>query len=220
MQDLIKQEMFEIEVLERLNSCKLLTKLIFSGGTMLRLCFGLDRFSVDLDFWVTEKVDSKKLYNEIETCLSESYSIKDKANKFNTILFEIKTKDYPRSLKLEIRKEPKRIKTGSAIAYSKYSSSQVFLKVVSLEEMASAKVEAFLERKEIRDVFDLEFLVKKGVVLDRIPLAQLKQVIAGIDKLTNKDYAVKLGSLLEEKQRKYYNSENFKILRLAIKETH
>ncbi|MCX7991875.1 MAG: nucleotidyl transferase AbiEii/AbiGii toxin family protein, partial [Proteobacteria bacterium] len=49
MQDLVKQEHFEIEVLDRLKSGKLLDSLIFTGGTMLRLCYGLNRFSVDLD---------------------------------------------------------------------------------------------------------------------------------------------------------------------------
>lgn len=29
-----------------------------------------------------------------------------------------------------------------------------------------AKIEAFLSRKEIRDVFDIEFLLKKGINLD------------------------------------------------------
>ncbi|MBI4243194.1 MAG: nucleotidyl transferase AbiEii/AbiGii toxin family protein, partial [Planctomycetes bacterium] len=51
MQDLIRQERFELEVLDRLNSKKILTNLVFGGGSMLRLCFGLNRFSVDLDFW-------------------------------------------------------------------------------------------------------------------------------------------------------------------------
>lgn len=61
MQDLIKQEHFEIEVLEHLNSKRLLTNLVFTGGTMLRLCWGLARYSVDLDFWVTKSLDFRKI---------------------------------------------------------------------------------------------------------------------------------------------------------------
>ncbi len=55
MQDLIKQEQFELEVLDRLQSGRFLDRLVFGGGTMLRLCFGLDRYSVDLDFWLLNK---------------------------------------------------------------------------------------------------------------------------------------------------------------------
>lgn len=60
MQNLIEQERFEIEVLDRLNSGRFLRFFIFCGGTMLRLCHGLDRYSVDLDFWMIDQ-DQKKL---------------------------------------------------------------------------------------------------------------------------------------------------------------
>jgi predicted nucleotidyltransferase component of viral defense system len=217
MRDLIKQEQFELEVLERLQSRKLLNNLVLGGGTMLRLCFGLNRFSVDLDFWIIKNIDTNKLFSDLEKYLSQFYVIRDATNKFYTLLFEIKSKDFPRSLKIEIRKEKKKIKTEQAIAYSKYSNMQVFLKIISLEEMMKAKIAALLERKEIRDVFDMEFLLKKGIGLDTSPQV-MKKLLEQIDSFTKKDYTVKLGSLLEEEQRKYYVNENFKILKAAIKE--
>ncbi|MEA1927363.1 MAG: nucleotidyl transferase AbiEii/AbiGii toxin family protein [Candidatus Auribacterota bacterium] len=61
MRDLIQQERFELEVLDRLKSARLLDRLVFGGGTMLRLCFGLNRYSVDLDFWLTKEIDTNKL---------------------------------------------------------------------------------------------------------------------------------------------------------------
>lgn len=217
MQDLIKQEKFELEVLDKLNSKRLLNDLVFGGGTMLRLCFGLNRFSVDLDFWIIKDIDTDKLFNDLRDYLSGFYELTDSANKFYTLLFEIRSGDYPRSLKIEIRKETNKIKTEQAIAYSKYSSMQVFLKVVSLKEMMKAKISAFLERKEIRDIFDMEFLLKKGISIDA-PEGILKKILKGIESFNKKDYTVKLGSLLEEEQRQYYASENFKILKSAINE--
>lgn len=217
MQDLIKQEQLELEVLDRLHTGRFLNNLVLGGGTMLRLCFGLNRFSVDLDFWITKEIDIDKLFKDLKEHLAQLYSIKDAANKFYTLLFEIRSKDYPRSLKIEIRKEIKRIKTEQAIAYSRHSNMQVFLKVVSLKEMMEAKIGAFLERKEIRDLFDMEFLLKKGIDIDA-PTETLEKILKGIDSLTRKDYTVKLGSLLEEEQRRYYINENFKILKSAIRE--
>lgn len=217
MQDLIEQEKFELEVLDRLNSKKLLSYLAFAGGTMLRLCYGLNRFSVDIDFWLIKKIDYGKFFEDLRDYLGLFYAIKDSANKFNTLLFELKSKDYPRSLKIEIRKENRKIETGTAIAYSKYSNTQVFLKVFSLEEMMHAKVSAFLDRKEIRDAFDIEFLLKKGIALDVSP-PELKSILKIIAGLTKNDYKVKLGSLLSSKERPYYIKENFKILKLAINE--
>ena len=151
MQDLIKQEQFELEVLERLNSGRFLTYLVFGGETMLRLCFGLNRFSADLDFWLIKKIDTSKLFGDLKKYLNQFYTIKDCANKFYTLLFELKSSSYRRSLKIEIRKKPKKIKTERAIAYSPYSNIQVFLKVVSLEDMMQAKINSLIDRKEIRD---------------------------------------------------------------------
>ena len=81
--------------------------------------------------------------------------------------------------------------------------------------MMKSKIVAFLSRKEIRDAFDMEFLLKKEIKLEA-PREVLVKVLKGLDGLTRQDYTVKLGSLLEEKERKYYANENFKILRMAI----
>jgi len=215
MRDLIKQEQFELEVLDRLNSKKLLNYLALGGGTMLRLCFGLNRFSVDLDFWIIKDVNTDKLYEELKEYLSGLYTLRDSANKFYTLLFEIKSGDYPRSLKIEIRKEVKKIKTEQAIAYSRHSNTQVFLKVAALKEMMKSKAEAFIGRKEIRDAFDMEFLLKKGIDIEAPPQT-LRKILKEINSLKKKDYAVKLGSLLKEEERRYYTTENFKILKAAI----
>lgn len=215
MRDLIQQERFELEVLDRLKSARLLDRLVFGGGTMLRLCFGLNRYSVDLDFWLTKEIDTNKLFIELEESLSVNYTVTDSADKFNTLLFEIKSREYPRKLKIEVRKEIKDIISLPAIAYSPSSNLQVYVNVVSLPDMMNSKIAAFLDRKEIRDTFDIEFLLKKGVPLEasRQDLLKIKK---GLDDLTSRDYSVKLGSLLEEKDRDYYNKSNFQILRFAI----
>ncbi|MBU4472856.1 MAG: nucleotidyl transferase AbiEii/AbiGii toxin family protein [Candidatus Omnitrophica bacterium] len=217
MQDLIKQEQFELEVLDKFKSRRFLDSLVLGGGTMLRLCFGLDRFSIDLDFWIIKNLDVNKLFKDLKEYLSGNYTIKDCANKFYTLLFEIKSKGYPRSLKIEIRKETKKIKTEQAIAYSKYSNRQVLLRAVSLEDMMREKINAFLNRQEIRDVFDIEFLLKKGIPLESSSEI-LQKLLKKINSLDKRDYTVKLGSILEEDKRKYYISENFKIVKLAIEE--
>lgn len=217
MQDLIKQEQFEMEVLDKLKSGKLLDKLIFTGGTMLRLCYGLNRFSVDLDFWLYKKIDIKPYFTRINEFLSGYYTIRDAQDKFHTMLFEIKSKDYPRSLKVKIRKKAEKIKTEISIAYSKYSNTQVLVRTSSLHEVMKSKIEAFLSRKEIRDVFDIEFLLKKGIEL-KATKEDLQKLLDRIKALGKKDYSVKLGSILDVEQRQYYMRENFKILIAKIEE--
>lgn len=218
MQDLKEHEQFEIEVLEKLNSRRLLADLIFIGGTMLRLCYGLNRYSVDLGFWLLNKIDEKRFFNSLKKLfIDEDYALKDAAIKHHTILFEIKSDKYPQSLKIEIRKGDRRAETETAIAYSPNSNAQVFLNTLTLKEMLKAKVKAFLSRKEIRDVFDLEFLVKRGVGLD-LKKEELTQLLAGIERLGKNDYRHKLIPLLLASERKYYIDKNFVILKAAIQD--
>ncbi len=200
-----------MEVLERLNNCRLLTHLVFGGGTMLRLCHNLERFSVDLDFWLKDGASSD-LFVRIRDCLEGSYVVSDAADKFHTWLFELKLQSYPRSLKIEIRKDAGAFSTERTIAFSRYTPAQVLVTSVSLRDMALSKIRAFLQRREIRDVYDLEFLYKRGVFPEISP-AERKELMAGIAALSRLDYQVKLGSLLEEPMRSYYRDENFKILK-------
>lgn len=210
------QERFELEVLDRLNSGKFLMQLVFGGGTMLRLCHGLDRFSVDLDFWVIKDLKTG-FFEDMRAYLAGYYDLKDSAEKFHTILFELRSPAYPRSMKLEIRREVKKIHVEQVIAYSKHANTQVFLRAVSLSDMMESKLEAFLNRQEIRDLFDMEFLFKKGVPL-KASDDTLREVLRLINAFPRKDYTVKLGSLLEKEQRKYYSAENFKILKGGLVE--
>lgn len=215
MQDLIKHEQFEMEVLEKLHNFKILPKLIFVGGTMLRLCYGLDRYSVDLDFWLKNKADEKNIFNNISKLIKDNYIAKDIFNKHFTMLFEFKSKDYPRALKIEIRKEAKKIKPIKAIAYTPNSNIQIILNALSLEDMLIEKINAFINRAEIRDVYDIEFLVKRGVRLN-IDIKTARKIKDKILNLKLSDYKIKLASLLPAEKRGYYNKANFAILLSSI----
>ncbi|WP_022669777.1 nucleotidyl transferase AbiEii/AbiGii toxin family protein [Hippea alviniae] len=212
MEHLEKHEQFELEVLQKMHNAKLLNKLIFVGGTMLRLCHGLDRYSMDLDFWTVDKIDETKLFSDLKNLFEENYKILDSQNKHYTIVFEIKSDSYLQKLKIEIRKEPKKIKFEKSIAYSPSSNIQVMLNSITLDEIMKAKIEAFLNRREIRDVYDIEFLFKKGIKLN-IDKNTAEKIVKGINNLTKNDYKIKLGSILEPEKRKYYNDANFRILK-------
>jgi len=217
MRHLIEQERFEMEVLDRLNSGRFLRFFIFCGGTMLRLCHGLDRYSVDLDFWMSDPEQGERVFSDLQTYLSRFYSMKDATVKFYTLIFEFRSPAYPRSLKVEIRKEPRRPETEQAIAFSPHSSRQVLLQVVSLRQMMALKAAAFLDRGEMRDAYDMEFLVKKGIppVADQ---EMLGEMLRRIESIPQRDYTVKLGSLLEPEKRGYYREHNFRILKAAIQD--
>jgi len=211
MNDLIQQEIFEMEVLAWLKNKGFLRNMIFGGGTMLRLCYNLKRYSVDLDFWTyrVDKIDQFFIY--LKNSLKMEYDLTDAQNKYYTLLFEIKKAPYLRKLKIEIRKENKESDFQETIAYSLYSNQQVLLKSFTLGQMMKNKIGALLDRKEIRDVFDIEFLTRKGVNVSANykELKKIKEIIKGFKK---RDYYVTLGSLLADDIREYYKKDNFTYL--------
>jgi predicted nucleotidyltransferase component of viral defense system len=218
MQTLQNLEKLEIEVLELLNSIKALDSLYFGGGTMLRLCHNLNRYSTDLDFWIDTKIDSKSFFLSVKGILSTNYQLTDSANKKYTLLFEIKSPTVNRSLKIEIRKGQKDFSWERKIAFSKFSNKQVLVKGLTLQQMMSNKIESILSRKIIRDCFDIEFLLMRGISLptDKI---KLKNILDIINNFKEQDYKAALGSILDEKERKFYLENRFSFLKEEITKT-
>ena len=215
--DILKQhEKLEIEVLEYLNSTKLLEALVFGGGTMLRLCHELNRYSTDLDLWFIKKTDTAAYFLKMKKVLLERYVLNDVCDKFNTLLFEIKAQGYPRLLKIEIRKEIKNFDWQEKIAYSKFTEKQVLLKTHTLEQTMSNKLEAALNRVETRDFFDIEFLIRRGIALPAIPKAEIDKLLKTISSFKPLDYKVKLGSILDPDARRCYNDNGFSFLKESL----
>lgn len=216
MRDLIKHEQFEMEVLENLHRRKILPKLVFVGGTMLRLCCGLDRYSVDLDFWLYKKDKEKEVFENVKKMIVKDYKAKDIYNKHFTMIFEFKSEKYPRSLKLKIIKGKENIKPVKAIAYTPNSNIQVIVNVITLEKIMEEKVNALIDRKEIRDAYDIEFLIKKGIKPD-VDLEKSNEIKNIISNFKKTDSKIKLSSILPPVKRKYYAESNFRILLSNLK---
>ncbi|MFH0948050.1 MAG: nucleotidyl transferase AbiEii/AbiGii toxin family protein [Elusimicrobiota bacterium] len=215
MEDLKKHEAFEMEVLEKLKNAGFLFPLVFVGGTMLRLCNDMSRHSSDIDVWFVRKINYAKYYKNLATFLRKNYTVKDAKSKYFTLLFEIGSDKYPRKLKIELRKKIKKNGFGERIAYSPHSNRQVLVRCLTLEEMMKNKLEAFLDRKEIRDCFDIEFLLRKGIKLNA-KKKELVEIKNTIEKFRKTDYSVKLGSLLSSEMRKYYIKNGFSYLTQQI----
>lgn len=215
MQTLQNLEILEIETLELLNSIRVLDFRYFGGGTMLRLCHNLNRYSTDLDFWLDTSADSKSIYKSIHNSLSENYKLTDSMNKMSTLLFEFKSSSVNRSLKIEIRKEQRNFDWEYKIAFSKFTTKQVMVKALTLSQMTQNKFEALLSRKIIRDAFDIEFLLMRGIELPD-DKEKLQAAIQIINNFKEQNFKVTLSSILDEKNREYYLSNRFKFLKEEI----
>ena len=211
-----KHEIFEIEVLEKLKNERLIDPLVFGGGSMLRLCHELKRYSVDLDFWRIKSVPVDALFDKFQHFFKQEYDVTDAQIKHFTLLFEIRSAHFPKRLKIEIRKEIQDWDFQEKIAYSKFSTKQVVLKAHTLEQTMKNKIAALMERGEIRDGFDIEFLLRQGIPLPELTKNEISKLINRIHAFKAKDFKVKLGSVLEGDIRKYYVENRFSFFRQKL----
>ncbi len=215
MREIQALEIFEIKTLNILNRIRVLDQMFFCGGTMLRLCHNLNRYSTDLDFWIKPDANVKTLFSKIHTALSSEFTIRDATIKRNTSLFEFQSQISNRNLKIEIRKNQSDFHWERKIAFSPFSNLQVAIKGLTLEQMMKNKTAAFLSRKLIRDCFDIEFLLFRGIPLNANN-KELTQMLRTVNQFTPKDFKVTLGSLLEPKERALYTENRFQFLKEEI----
>lgn len=211
--DIFKQhEAFEMEILDAMNSARMLEPLVFGGGTMLRLCHELNRYSADLDFWFIKRVPQKEYFAGLRNIFEKDYEITDAEIKRYTLLFELRSAEYPKRLKIEIRRELVQCDYQNKIAFSRSGSRQILVKAHTLEQTMKNKINALLQRGEMRDCFDIEFLIRRGVELpvsSTQEAAKLKNRISGFK---DRDFSVKLGSILDKDVRSYYIENKFSFL--------
>ena len=211
-----KHEIFEIEVLEKLKNERLIESLVFGGGSMLRLCHEMKRYSIDLDFWRIKSVPTDALFDKFQYFFEKEYDVTDEQIKHFTLLFEIRSAHFPKRLKIEIRKEIKDWDFQEKIAYSKFSTKQVSLKAHTLEQAMKNKIAALMERGEIRDGFDIEFLLRQGIPLPELTKNEISKLLNTVDGFKAKDFKVKLGSVVESDIRKFYIENRFNFFRQKL----
>ncbi len=185
MDTLGRHEVSAIEVLDKLNSAKLLDPLVFGGDTMLRLCHELNRYSVDLDFWFVTKTAQKAFFDKLLKTLEQDYEITDAQIKHFTLLVEVRTNTYPKRLKVEIRREQKECDYQSKIAFSRFST---------------------------KHCFDIEFMLRRGIALPELSGNQFNDLRKKADGFKEKDFKVKLGSIVDSNTRVYYAQNRFSYL--------
>jgi len=148
--------------------------------------------------------------------LSKDYEITDAQIKYYTILVEVRSSHFPRRLKIKIRREPKDREFEQKIAYSPFSTRQVLVRAHTLKQALQYKIAALLDRGEIRDAFDIEFILRQGIPLPKLSDSQKQDLILRLDKFKPQDFKVTLGSVIEEDLRTYYIEQRFNFLKRKI----
>ncbi|GEM_PF-1471180 len=170
------REVAQLEFLKRLSSSDLKTYLAFKGGTALHLIYQTERFSEDLDFSLTKKLDGQSIMNSLDKLLAGE-DVTDKVIKRRTVLYETRQvyRDNSFRLKLEINTNdivPGEVKTMFAV----HIPASFTIGVMRLDWMVAQKVHAFINRKKARDLFDFWFILKTKLPLDIDLVASLAQL--------------------------------------------
>lgn len=163
--DKIIREEIEMIFLNELAQNDLSSKVVFYGGTALRLVYNSPRFSEDIDLIEIEKVnfiEFKKFINNLSQ--KQNWELSDIKDKGQTIFALLKIKDeklkHPFSLKIEIHKPEKKIKLNINLNLIKSPVSILspLLLVPTLEDLKKLKENAIAQRKKARDIFDLWYI--------------------------------------------------------------
>lgn len=165
--DKILQEEAEMIFLNELAESDLGTKVVFYGGTALRLSYDSPRFSEDIDLLEIEHFDFhqfEKLVNQVAE--EQNWKLDDIKNKRQTKFALFKVRDanlkHPFSLKIELHKQKntKNLNTNLKLIKSPVSAASPLLLVPELKELKKLKENAIADRKKARDVFDLWYIAQ------------------------------------------------------------
>jgi len=164
--DQILQEEVEMIFLNELAKSSIGSKIIFYGGTALRLAYNSPRFSEDIDLLRIKKIKFSEFEKFIKQIIKENqnWKLKDLKNKKQTIFALILIKDeklkHNFSLKIEIHKPVKKIKMENELKIIKSITSILnpLLLVPTLKELKKLKEQALIKRKKARDIFDLWYI--------------------------------------------------------------
>ena len=179
--DQILREEAEMIFLNELAKNKLSAKLVFYGGTALRLAYNSPRFSEDLDLIRVKPASFLEFKKFIQEVINKNprWQLKDIKNKRNTMFALILIKDkelkHSFSLKIEAHKPAKKvaIKIELSLIKSPLSVVEPLLLTPTLKELKKLKENALAARKKARDIFDLWYIAKtlreKFVLPDKMP---------------------------------------------------
>lgn len=162
----IVREEYEIVLLSRIFDSSMGSKLVFRGGTALRLAYGSPRFSDDLDFSQLEDISVKEFQEwcKLTAQFNPNLELVEAINKQFTLfaLFKVKDPAIPAtiSIKIEISKRPESFERDKDYTLARLNSEitplTVLAQVASLKRIEKEK--RSISPRRIRDIFDLWFI--------------------------------------------------------------
>lgn len=186
LRPIIEKEIIHYDILATMSQKGYLTHLTFQGGTSLRLCYGSDRLSEDLDFTGGTAFKQETMGNlkeDIEASLQSKYGFavtvkppkavsSNEGIQVSAWQVSVETQPEDRSvprqrIKIEVANVPSYTREARLIRnnYPALPVDEVLVQVQSQEEIMADKLLAFPISTNIRyrDIWDLTFMSRRGV---------------------------------------------------------
>ena len=142
-------------------------RLILVGGTALAVFYLKHRASVDIDFVPVERhpEEDVMLKQAVKGCLTKKGYRTMPARHHNQFVVQFEDT----SIKVEIF-----IPNNPVKSVVEHDLAKAKLKVASLDDLLSMKIEAYANRKAARDIFDIIFILKEK----NLPFDLVKELIS------------------------------------------
>jgi predicted nucleotidyltransferase component of viral defense system len=178
----------------------------FKGGTAAVLFYGLDRFSVDLDFDLLDAEQRGTVFERVLSIVQKRGVLKESHTKRFSLFCRISYEDRARSIKVEVNRRH----YGSRYEIKTYLG--VSMLVMVIEDMFAHKLVAMSERvgKTSRDIYDIWFFlqnqspINKEIVESRsgMPFNQfIEKCIIELEKMSNRKILDGVGELFTPGQK-------------------
>jgi predicted nucleotidyltransferase component of viral defense system len=130
-------------------------RAILHGGTAIWRCFGSNRFSEDLDFYLSS-FSKEKLSQFLENLENLGFSkLKFRQTK-NAIFSQFK---YAQAI-VRFEAIAKKIKDYQTISFEMIDGNSIIVNTLYPKDLIKEKISAYLKRQKIRDLYDIFFLIK------------------------------------------------------------
>lgn len=162
-------------------------KLLFRGGTALRLVYGLNRYSEDIDFTNGNRQFADNIYYQCKIfSKSMKYNITALENQGQSgkVFYVVIPNTTP---KIKVKVETSYESTATNFSYEEIEK----VKVMSIEEILSEKIRAMIERSEPRDLFDMRYVYlhfNLSTDVDYLSLINLKMANSKYRTFNIKDF--------------------------------
>jgi predicted nucleotidyltransferase component of viral defense system len=154
-------------------------RLIFKGGTALRVVYGGVRYSEDLDFNGPDEITALQvMWQEVVAGLTDFGIGAEIRNdwvsevgysfdvSFRGPLYDGQDRSKGK-VRVDINRRPEKVETRRELATSEYDDVRPFVvTVLTLEHLLAEKVRAMLVRGKPRDLYDIWLLLRQGVEPD------------------------------------------------------